>query len=82
MGRLYPANPATAFALFAALLQLGGAIGAAVSAGVFELLGPRWIPVFAAAASALAAVVMAALAYRLRRRATAPANTTSVGQLN
>ena len=82
MGRLHPANPATAFALFAALVQLGGAIGAAVSAGVLEVLGPQWIPVFAAVASALAAVVMAALAHRLRRQRrgdTAPARVGSRG---
>jgi DHA1 family inner membrane transport protein len=68
MGRLHPANPATAFALFAALLQAGGAIGAAVSAGVLEALGPRWIPPLAAVAGAAGAVVMATLAHRMRRR--------------
>lgn len=67
MGRLHPANPATAFALFAALVQAGGAIGAAVSAGVLQALGPRWIPPLAAVASAAGAVVMAALAHRVRR---------------
>lgn len=68
MGRLHPANPATAFALFAALLQAGGAIGAAVSAGLLEALGPLWIPPFAALASAAGGVVMAILAHRLRPR--------------
>lgn len=39
MGGLHPANPATAFALCAALVQAGGAVGTAVSAGV--LATPR-----------------------------------------
>jgi predicted MFS family arabinose efflux permease len=78
MGRLHPANPATAFALFAALVQAGGAIGTAVSAGVLEALGPRWIPPFAAVASAVAAVVMAALAHRMRRRQVADVQPVGV----
>jgi len=68
MGRLHPANPATAFALFAALVQAGGAIGSAVSAGVLEALGPRWIAPLAAVASLAGTVVLSVLAHRLRRR--------------
>jgi predicted MFS family arabinose efflux permease len=66
MGRLHPSNPATAFALFAALIQAGGAVGAAVSAGVLEALGPLWIPPIAAVASAVGAVVVTTLARRMR----------------
>lgn len=68
MGRLHPANPATAFALFAALVQAGGAIGAAVSAGVLELLGPLGIPPLASVPSLAGAVVLGLLAHHLRRR--------------
>lgn len=68
MGRLHPANPATAFALFAALVQAGGAIGAAVSAGVLEALGPQWIAPLAAVASMVGTVVLSVLAHRLRCR--------------
>ena len=45
-----------------------GAIGAAVSAGVLETLGPQWIAPLAAAASLVATVVISLLAHRLRRR--------------
>ncbi|MDR5701578.1 MFS transporter [Agromyces aerolatus] len=68
MGRLHPDNPATTFALFAALVQAGGAVGAAVSAGVLDAAGPLWIPPVAAVASAAGAVVLAVLAAVLRRR--------------
>ncbi|WP_167042161.1 MFS transporter [Salinibacterium sp. ZJ454] len=71
MGRLHPANPATAFALFAALVQAGGAVGAAVSAGVLEALGARWIAPVAAVATLIGTVVLYALAHRLRRQAGA-----------
>lgn len=67
MGRLHPANPATAFALFAALVQLGGAIGAAVSAGVLQTMGALWVPPLAAPAALIGAAVIAVLAHRLRR---------------
>ncbi|MGO4689680.1 MFS transporter [Glaciibacter sp. 2TAF33] len=78
MGRLHPPNAATAFALFAALVQAGGAIGTAVSAGVLEALGARWIPPVAAIASVVGTVVISVLAHRLRRRATG--GETSVGE--
>ena len=66
MGRLHPTNPATAFAMFAALAQAGGAAGAAVSAGVLTVAGPSAIPFFAALASAAATIVMIVL-WRGRR---------------
>ncbi|MGM7775799.1 MFS transporter [Arthrobacter sp. KNU-44] len=71
MGRLHPANPATAFALYAALLQAGGAIGTAVSAGVLQALGPQWIAPLAAVASMVGTVVISVLAHRLRSRTRA-----------
>lgn len=66
MGRLHPSNPATAFALFAALLQAGGAVGAAVSAGILTLLGALWIPPLAAIAAAMGAVVLGILSRRVQ----------------
>lgn len=70
MGRLHPQNPATAFALFAALVQAGGAIGSAVSAGVLATLGTFWIAPLAAVAAAVGAVVMMLLGRSRERRIT------------
>lgn len=68
MGRLHPENPATAFALYAALVQAGGAIGSAVSAGILGGLGALWIAPAAAVPTLVAAVVIAVLSRRLARQ--------------
>lgn len=71
-GRLHPENPATTFAIYAALIQVGGAVGVALSGIVLDSLGPAWIAPLAALAALTALALVGSLAYRVNSRGAGP----------